>query len=323
MRLLSLCLALWLTACAAARFDPAGPGEDEYAAHQPLLCRVLRPVADQEAAGLRRRHPRRDRRPLGVLPERRLPRAGRRLSGAARCAPDGGVGLSMNAHFRNAKWVATPGRDFFFAGGLTDGTPVTRARYQAVQARGQAARHLRWRRVPRLGVRRHAAGLGARRLEIRDVGRDRLCGRARARPLLRAGAGGSGGHGRDGGVPQRSRTRPIAPGVPEFHWNVFRDNCIHLAHNALAEVGLWPEWPINRPSLDRGVRFPGAAQRVRQPDATNQRRHAGRSGRGLLGPGRPAVAAGARRAALAGRGAGRDPAAAAAERGLRNVGLEA
>ena len=55
--------------------------------------------------------------------------------------PDG-VGLSMNAHFRNAKWVATPGRDFFFNGGLAPGTAVTHAAYEAVRTEAPAPRHL-------------------------------------------------------------------------------------------------------------------------------------------------------------------------------------
>src|SRR5579871_3204829 len=29
-----------------------------------------------------------------------------------------GVGLSVNAHYKNANWVAVQGRDFFFQGGL-------------------------------------------------------------------------------------------------------------------------------------------------------------------------------------------------------------
>ena len=42
-----------------------------------------------------------------------------------------GVGLSVNAHYRNAEWVATEGRDFFFDGGLKPGQPLTRAAYRA------------------------------------------------------------------------------------------------------------------------------------------------------------------------------------------------
>src|SRR3954469_39911 len=36
-----------------------------------------------------------------------------------------GVGISMNAHFRYAKWVATPGRDFFLHGNLRSEAPLT------------------------------------------------------------------------------------------------------------------------------------------------------------------------------------------------------
>ena len=52
--------------------------------------------------------------------------------------PSDGVGLSVNEHYKNAEWVATEGRDFFFDGGLKPGEPVTKDAYRATQARAQA-----------------------------------------------------------------------------------------------------------------------------------------------------------------------------------------
>ena len=49
---------------------------------------------------------------------------------------------------------------------------------------------------------------------------------------------------------------PYRSGREEFHWNVLRDNCAYLAHNALAEVGLWPELRTNRPLLVAAFDFP-------------------------------------------------------------------
>ena len=49
---------------------------------------------------------------------------------------------------------------------------------------------------------------------------------------------------------------PYRRGERDFRWSVFRDNCIHLAHNALAAAGLWQEWPINRFILFAALSFP-------------------------------------------------------------------
>ena len=41
-----------------------------------------------------------------------------------------------------------------------------------------------------------------------------------------------------------------------YVWDLFGDNCIHLAHNALAAAGLWDRWPTNRPLLISIFDFP-------------------------------------------------------------------
>src|SRR3954469_825776 len=51
-----------------------------------------------------------------------------------------GVGLSVNAHYENATWVAVEGRDFFFRGGLKDGEALSRDTYRTVQAQAQRKR---------------------------------------------------------------------------------------------------------------------------------------------------------------------------------------
>ena len=48
--------------------------------------------------------------------------------------PTDGVGISMNSHFSNAKWVATPGSNFFFNGNLAPGQKLTLSGYDQVQA---------------------------------------------------------------------------------------------------------------------------------------------------------------------------------------------
>src|SRR4051812_14278721 len=44
-----------------------------------------------------------------------------------------GVGLSVNAHYQNANWVATDGPDFFFRGNLSPRERLTRAAYDRAQ----------------------------------------------------------------------------------------------------------------------------------------------------------------------------------------------
>ncbi|WP_043337293.1 hypothetical protein [Belnapia moabensis] len=160
--------------------------------------------------------------------------------------PEEGVGLSMNAHFRNAKWVAIPGRDFFFEGNLRPGETLTRARYAEVQAE---ARRLRlydevafhdeaFAKAPP-GLPREAA-----KYEISiatdyavGLGRGRYCARV---PVTR---------------PQmlamirflNAENAPYRRGEREFRWSLFQDNCIHLAHNALAAAGFWQPWPTHMP----------------------------------------------------------------------------
>jgi hypothetical protein len=162
------------------------------------------------------------------------------------CAPDDGVGLSMNAHFSNAKWVATPGRDFFFNGGLAEGAPVTRAAYAAVQAEAQ-------RRRIYDGVQFHRVVFDAKPAGWSDtdwkyemsvatdyalaLGRGRYCART---PVTQGQMGRMVDFLNQENAPYRDGRRV-------FDWSVFNDNCIHLAHNALAAAGLWEPWPIERP----------------------------------------------------------------------------
>lgn len=167
----------------------------------------------------------------------------------------GGAGLSMNAHFQNAKWVATPGRAMFYDGDLPLGRPMDRAGYARVQARAK-----------QLGIYDgvtfwpEAFGPGTAGMAREDakyemsIGTDYAVGLARGRHCAR--------------VPVsraqmavmvdwlNTQNAPYRSGARQFRWSVFQDNCIHLSHNALAEAGLWEEWPINRPLLLAMLDFP-------------------------------------------------------------------
>ncbi len=265
-RLASLMAALWLAGCSVADFDLPGAAGDEaaYAAQYPYYA---------EFCALSQ-----IKKKLGFGADIRGEIGGHAvfyLNGACRIAglgypvlevcdgvdgqPPDGVGLSMNAHFLNAKWVATPGREFFFHGGLAPDAPLTRDGYAGVQ-----------RQAERLGIYEGVAfhpeafavlppgWLDARgeqdaKYEVSvatdyaiSLGRGRYCARV---PASRAQMAAMVAFLNGQNAPYRS-------GARVFEWSVFTDNCIHLAHNALAAAGLWTPWRIDRPLLVAMFDFP-------------------------------------------------------------------
>ncbi len=166
-----------------------------------------------------------------------------------------GVGISVNAHYKNANWTATPGRDFFLHGDLKPGEPLTPAAYARTQAVAE-------RKGVLDGIVFHEAVLAERPkvLSERDYmyeesvatdyaiafGRDRYCARV---PIDRARMQGVVDYLNAVNAPYRN-------GSKEFQWDVLRDNCAHLTHNALATVGLWRHWPTDRALLIAAFDFP-------------------------------------------------------------------
>jgi hypothetical protein len=173
--------------------------------------------------------------------------------------PDGmagnGVGLSVNDHYRNANWTATGGRDFFYRGALAPGEGVTRASYERTLAEAEAQGIYDGIVFHREALEDKPADMSLRDYEYEisigtdyaiDLARDRYCARV---PLDR---------GKMAIIVRylNGLNEPYRSGQKVFHWNVLRDNCTYLAHNALAAVGLWPESPPNRPLLIAAFDFP-------------------------------------------------------------------
>jgi hypothetical protein len=173
--------------------------------------------------------------------------------------PDGGqldgVGLSMNSHFSNAKWVAVPGRAFFFDGGLPPHHGLTRADYVRAKATAEqlgiysAIKFHSWvydDKPDDVSKEDWKYEMSIATDYAISFGRGRFCARV---PVNRA---------------QMERmiaflnaqNAPYREGKAIFEWNVFEDNCIHLAHNALAAAGVWGVWPINMPLLFAIFDFP-------------------------------------------------------------------
>lgn len=166
-----------------------------------------------------------------------------------------GVGISVNAHYSNANWSAISGREFFFHGDLAPSEAVTPASYARTQARAKAEGALDGIKFHTDAMAGKPAGMSDRdyRYELSvatdyaiGIGRDRYCARV---PIDRARMGGVVAY-------LNSVNLPYRQGLKAFEWDVLRDNCAHLTHNALATVGLWRHWPTDRSLLVAAFDFP-------------------------------------------------------------------
>ena len=247
MRRLVLCVlgVVWLAGCATVRFDvPGASDEAAFVAAHPTYAEYCALSQIKKIVGFGADI----RGEIGGHAVFYL--NGACLDPATRypvlvaCAA-GGVGISMNAHFRNAKWVGTPGREFFFHGGLAPGDAVTRDAYRGVRDEAR-----------RLGiydaVQFHDQVFDemppgwdreAWKYEVSiatdwaiGLGRGRYCARV---PVDRAQMDAMIGF-------LNAENAPYRDGRRVFDWSIFNDNCIHLAHNALAVAGLWARWPTDR-----------------------------------------------------------------------------
>ncbi len=175
------------------------------------------------------------------------------------CAPgtpedEQGVGLSVNAHFQNANWVATDGRDFLFNGDLKPGERLTRAAYEQTQKTAEAKNiydgvvfHPEVFDDMPPGMDQHdfmyEVSIGTDYAVA--LARDRYCGRV---PVTRAQMVKIIDYLNGENAPYRNGK--------EFIWNVLENNCTHLAHNALAAADVWDDWPTDRFFLISAFDFP-------------------------------------------------------------------
>jgi hypothetical protein len=166
-----------------------------------------------------------------------------------------GVGLSVNAHYSNADWVAVEGRDFFFKGDLRDGEPVTRDTYRRVLGKAQSKRiydevtfHDEVYEGMPAGFTRQSFQyeISAATDFAIKFGRNKYCARI---PLDRPQMGRIVDYLNAVNAPYRS-------GKEVFDWNVLTHNCSHINHNALAAAGLWDSWPMDRSILISMFDFP-------------------------------------------------------------------
>lgn len=166
------------------------------------------------------------------------------------CEPDArpasyGVGISVNAHYRNANWIAAEGRDFVFRGALRAGERLTRDSYERTQEQAKA-----------MGV---LDGIEFHEHLFRDKPRD--MSRRDYMYEISIASDYAINFGRDiyrAKVPlDRQRTAiivdflnalnvPFRDGKRIYRWRVLNDNCSHVTHNALAAAGIWSAWPTGQ-----------------------------------------------------------------------------
>ena len=166
-----------------------------------------------------------------------------------------GVGLSVNAHYASAVWVAAEGREFFYNGNLRRGQSLTREGYLQLQEQAKAKKIYdavdfhdeALETVPPTFNRTE----GKYEVSVATdyaiaFGRNRYCARV---PVDR---------------PQMLRivdylndlNKPYKDHEKVFDWNVLTHNCSHVNHNALAAAGLWNEWPMDRSLIVSAFDFP-------------------------------------------------------------------
>jgi len=264
-RWISLGFALWLGACSAADFDlgPAGTDPSLYAKFFPYFvesCAVSdmkkKPDFGFEYRGHAGGHAvfwlngaclDRDAH-YPVLQLCTEPAGGQP-------GPEDGVGISANAHYRNANWAAIPGRSFFFSGGLAPGARLTQDAYRNTQEEAK-----------RLGILDGVTFYdevfddmkpGWTREDWRyevSIGTDYAIDFARGRYCERVPVSREQMHAIT--IYLNDRNDIYRTGQKDFHWDVLRDNCSHLVHNALAVAGVWPFWPTNRSLIVSAFDFP-------------------------------------------------------------------
>jgi hypothetical protein len=175
------------------------------------------------------------------------------------CAPgtpedEQGVGLSVNAHFQNANWVATDGRDFLYNGNLKPGERLTRAVYEQTQKTAKAKNiydgvvfhpEVFDDMPPGMDRRDFMYEVSIATDYAVAFARDRYCGRV---PVTRAQMVKIVDYLNGENAPYRNGK--------EFVWSVLENNCTHLAHNALAAADVWDNWPTDRFLLISALDFP-------------------------------------------------------------------
>jgi hypothetical protein len=150
--------------------------------------------------------------------------------------PEHGAGVSVNQLFKNVNWVATPGYELVFPGGLAPGERLTHAQFDAVERQAIA------RGIYKGVIFHRFAGANSDTelhefLERAGIGTDLALQFARSVFCARLP------------VTERmldpiikflnDKNREYAEGEANYNWSAWADNCSHTMRNALAAANIW------------------------------------------------------------------------------------
>ena len=160
--------------------------------------------------------------------------------------PDSGTGISVNKIFDNVTWVAIPGRDQFFRGGLAPEQALNKDFYEAAIQKATTAGWFAGIGIKDMVMRQRAAAMRPEEFVVRhSIGTDFALNFARTAYCARLPMS------RDaiGNVIAYLNSANESAQKSGYTWNMFTNNCSHVAHNALAAASVWD------PKVARG---PGA-----------------------------------------------------------------
>ena len=158
------------------------------------------------------------------------------IARAADSDASAGVGISVNRIFRNVNWVAIPGRDMFFRGGLAPDATLDERFYDRAVAVAASSGWFAGIRIDERVMRERGSSTTFEEFVVRhSIATDFALTFARhvysARlPLPRDALA------RVVDYLNAANERAHASG---YTWNAYTDNCSHVLHNALAAAGVW------------------------------------------------------------------------------------
>jgi len=149
--------------------------------------------------------------------------------------PEHGSGVSVNQMFENVNWVAIPGYELVFQGGLAPGERLTRSRFEAVKQQAIAKGIYK-------GVTFHRFPGATSDTDLRDfleragIGTDLALQFARSVFCARLPV-------TQGMLDQiiaflNDKNREYAEGEADYNWSACADNCAHTMRNALAAANI-------------------------------------------------------------------------------------
>lgn len=262
MRHLLTALLLLLAGCETARFDLSGKGDDaaRYGAMYPYYIETcaVSGVDKHPGFGFEYHSGLGGHAVMFVHGVCRVRNSGFpavQLCDDASAEVADGVGISANAHFRNAAWIATPGRDFFFDGALRPGEAVNQASYNRTQSRARELGILNNVQFHDEVFEDMPPGMTQDDFKYEAsvatdygiaFGRGRLCARQPVtREQMRRVVGYLNG-----------RNAEYRDGQRMSRMSVMENNCSHFTHNVLAAAGAWDEWPVDRFIAVAALSFP-------------------------------------------------------------------